>query len=81
MSVNTRVLAIELKLCLAVATTQADFKSTQKARDGEQDGKASVAGSGRELESGVQVTEGLSEGGLHVREPKKLSRIAVIGAR
>jgi hypothetical protein len=36
MRINTDVLAIELKLCLVVATTQPDFMNFQKAADVQQ---------------------------------------------
>ena len=37
MRIETRVLAIERKLCLVAATTVVDFKSTRKARDVEKE--------------------------------------------
>jgi hypothetical protein len=57
MRVNTHVLAIELKLCLVVATTQPDFMNSQKAADVQQGGKTPVARPERELQSGIGVPE------------------------
>jgi hypothetical protein len=57
MRVDSRVLAILLKLRLVVAAIQADFKNIRAAMDVEQDGPTLVVGLGKELQPVVQVSQ------------------------
>lgn len=57
MRVTAQAFVIELKLCLAVVTTQPDLENTRKATDDFREQGTSVAEPGRTLPSAVRVTE------------------------
>ncbi len=57
MRIITHILAVEVKLCLVVSTSQADFESAQSSKDEAHDVEATDRAKCRELQSAVRVPE------------------------
>jgi hypothetical protein len=57
MRIITDVLAMEVKLCLVVSISRADFKSAQSSKDQVHDAEAPARAKCRELQSALRVPE------------------------
>jgi hypothetical protein len=57
MRIITHVLAVEVKLCLVVSTSQADFESAQRSKDEARDAEAHDRAKCSELQSAFRVPE------------------------